>query len=540
MKKYFYLLTAMALFAMNVQAQFTGGAGTEAEPYQVATAEQLQAVSDFPTASFVLTDDIDLSDIVWKPIANFTGHFNGQGHTISNLTIESGEDGLGLFSRMNTPGVIENVVCRGFYIICNRWSGLLCGTNGNWETKGGLIKNCYIYDSTLEGTEFIGGFSGVSGGSYENCYAVNVTIEGSGTAVGGITGNNEAGGHYWNCMFHGTIIGTTNTGGICAFYNGNCSVDNCFENCVVYGNITSSGGTVGGIMGTPNWNVNNSNVINCAVFANVSGPGVGSIGGNAVRGKMIRNYATGNVTATGIYYHDNWQDPWNGGLCSVNFNGPVEDCYFSGTIETNADDVKTAGILGRNWDGVAVRNCYYNADGATQGMGDGDNPDLYDTNGMVPEDMLHLSNFKFSDMSKWQIVEGETTPFFANQTAPLKVTECTTTGIAGTGEAGLEKIFLIGSMSESIVKEAEIDGQSWNITFDEEEVVEGETLTVIGMGKDKMPSMVAKAKVESSTGIKNVNDNENVNNTVYDLQGRKINGNANHGIYIVNGKKILK
>ena len=75
MKKYFYLLTAMALFAMNVQAQFTGGAGTEAEPYQVATAEQLQAVSDFPTASFVLTDDIDLSDIVWKPIANFTGHF---------------------------------------------------------------------------------------------------------------------------------------------------------------------------------------------------------------------------------------------------------------------------------------------------------------------------------------------------------------------------------------------------------------------------------------------------------------------------------
>lgn len=87
MKKFFASMALMGMFAMNASAQFAGGTGTESDPYQVATAEQLQAVNDFLTASFVQTADIDLSEMVWKPIGTFTGHYNGQGFAISGLTI---------------------------------------------------------------------------------------------------------------------------------------------------------------------------------------------------------------------------------------------------------------------------------------------------------------------------------------------------------------------------------------------------------------------------------------------------------------------
>ena len=47
----------------------------------------------------------------------------------------------------------------------------------------------------------------------------NVTVEGT-EMVGGISGDNEGGGRYKDCSFHGSVIGSANTGGICAFYNG--------------------------------------------------------------------------------------------------------------------------------------------------------------------------------------------------------------------------------------------------------------------------------------------------------------------------------
>ena len=492
--------------AMSASAQFAGGTGTETDPYQIETAEQLQAVSDYATSYFVLNNDIDLADVTWTPIAAggaFTGNFDGNGKTVSNLVIENGNSGLGLFSRVNTPGVVKNLVIRDSYITGGDWCGILCSTNGNWEAKGGTFINCDIYDSSIEGGGSVGAFAGVAGGSFENCRAFNVTVEGSGTNIGGISGDNENGGHYWDCTFYGTIIANATVGGICGFYNGTCSVDNCFENCAVYGTVTSSSGTAAGLLGTPNWNTTNAHIINCAVFADVAGQAVGSFGGNALRGQLVNSYATGNVKATGLWSHDGYDDPWNGGLCAVNFNGPIQDCYYSGTITKTVDDVKIAGICGRNWPGIVVKNCYYNSDGAPMGMGDGDDPTVYDTHAMIPEDMTTLANYSFSDMSKWRNIDGETTPFFANQTAPVKFTECTTAKIAGTGDKDLAYVYLIGSMSESIRNAVSVADGTWTVSLEDGDVVEGETITAVGFGTDKMPSMVAKMKVvkDDGTGI---------------------------------------
>ena len=107
MKKYFLLASFLgATLTMSAQS-FAGGTGTAEDPYQVATAEQLQAVTDFTTSNFIQTADIDLYGVAFNPIATFTGVYDGGGHFIDNYTIESGSDGAGLFARLNTPGVFK-------------------------------------------------------------------------------------------------------------------------------------------------------------------------------------------------------------------------------------------------------------------------------------------------------------------------------------------------------------------------------------------------------------------------------------------------
>ena len=110
-----FLLTAPFLAAMLIipasaqMTKFAGGSGTAEDPWQINTAEQLDLIHNDLTAHYVLTEDIDLSDYEnWDPIGAFqplsdkpeeaeiphpdfafTGTFDGNGHTISNLTIDA-------------------------------------------------------------------------------------------------------------------------------------------------------------------------------------------------------------------------------------------------------------------------------------------------------------------------------------------------------------------------------------------------------------------------------------------------------------------
>lgn len=64
--------------------------GKEYLPGVVAiyTVEDLQAMSEDPTAAYMLMNDLDLGGARWTPVAGFSGSFEGNGHTISNLTID--------------------------------------------------------------------------------------------------------------------------------------------------------------------------------------------------------------------------------------------------------------------------------------------------------------------------------------------------------------------------------------------------------------------------------------------------------------------
>jgi hypothetical protein len=127
--------------------------------------------------NYYLTANLDMSGVTWDDVAlsnNFVGNFDGQGHTIDNLTIDStGEMNGGMFRNFNGA-----IVDTEIYATLNTtaWSGIIGGNIG--ETT--VIQNC-LFDADFEGSaetagwQFNGAIAGVVTGSY---ITNNVIVDG--------------------------------------------------------------------------------------------------------------------------------------------------------------------------------------------------------------------------------------------------------------------------------------------------------------------------------------------------------------------------
>jgi hypothetical protein len=127
------------------------------DPYEIASAADLVAINDYDiNAHYVLVADIDMSGMDWAtaPIFFFNGTLDGQGHTISNLTIEGGSN-LGLFSKILTNGIVTNLTIQNVDIIGHRFVGALAGESY------GHITNCHVTGS-VTGEDFVAGLVGLA------------------------------------------------------------------------------------------------------------------------------------------------------------------------------------------------------------------------------------------------------------------------------------------------------------------------------------------------------------------------------------------
>jgi hypothetical protein len=148
------------------------------DPYEITIAEELVAIIDYDiNAHYVLVADIDLSGMVWAtaPILFFDGTFDGQNHTISNLSIE-GINYVGLFGEIMANGVVRNLTIQDAFIIGNERVGILAGEST------GHITNCYV-TGNVTGVSYVGGLVGsVYGSTFEesisDCTA-NVVLSGN-------------------------------------------------------------------------------------------------------------------------------------------------------------------------------------------------------------------------------------------------------------------------------------------------------------------------------------------------------------------------
>lgn len=242
-------MLTMLLMSTNflVFAQFSGGTGVQADPYQITTLNDLETLSLNSVhwdKYFVQTADIDASATsTWNagagflPIGNnnnpFVGFYDGQGHIIDAMFINRNIPQVALFGHIWTTSTVNNL---GVININFTGLGASAGLVG---LHRGTITNCFS-TGELHCTDYSGGLAGSqSGGSILNCYSsVNVT----GTQrVGGLVGFNN-GGSVSNSYSRGTVLGTLYQGGLIGYEIGSITT-NSFWDQDNSGQLVSAGGT---------------------------------------------------------------------------------------------------------------------------------------------------------------------------------------------------------------------------------------------------------------------------------------------------------
>lgn len=208
---------------------FAGGSGTAADPYQIADASQLEGVRNDLTAHYTLIADIDLSGYEsWTPIGDFagteedpdmpdpsvafTGTFDGDNHTISNLTIADSETvrGLGLFGCTAGAAVIQNLVVENASV-ASQGQGVSAVIGMALQMNDGAVKNITLRgDNVISGTGMVGGIVGGGYCGIEDCTAEADIImtgsfaEGSGQSAGILAGGMSDAG--MGCTISGCVV----------------------------------------------------------------------------------------------------------------------------------------------------------------------------------------------------------------------------------------------------------------------------------------------------------------------------------------------
>ena len=381
-KKLFFVLGLLMAVVVQGQTYWNGtsnkvfsGSGTQTDPYLIGTAEQLAGLAertnvdkeDFAGQYIKLTADIYLTNFndtdtanwkQWIPIARtnsqqlsgggsttdysyFSGHFDGDGHTIYNLYYNGGagwgddwdpDDPLfdpaafigtldlnawnnALFTNVR-GGTIENL---------NMANGHMCGIQGtsflaNNTTDGAVVRNCHV-QGYFRGTGdmYPAGLVAYNYGLIENSSA-NVTTQGSGGA---------------------SLVYTNNQGGV-------------IRNCTATGTITPLGTSAAGLV-YRNEGLIEQSQSSVAIIGLTDSKGFGCRGGgfcwlNDIHGTIRECVATGNITATaaskGQYYAAS-------GFCVVNI-GRIESSYCTGDLidisATTGFEPAMASFVGQNGD----------------------------------------------------------------------------------------------------------------------------------------------------------------------------------------------
>lgn len=369
------------------------GEGTEADPYKVKTLDDLVLLADkvngeeptygttqtkyarpFLNKYFRMENDIDMSGYRFEPVGadwahQFAGTFDGNGHTITGLTVNTGDNGYaGLFGKTDTVSVIKNVKFdKADVKAANYYAGVVVawalGDIQNCSVTNSAVSNtgqtgaagiaaiarnmtgCSVTTSNITGAfGYAGGVAGQINGTISNCHAVNVSIKAGGVTdtypSGGVVGSLYM-GKAEKCYFSGTLDGryTSNlslggVAGVC--YQG--SIDKCYATGSVYGygNQAAVGGVVGNLYGSVTDSYSNVELISAA--SRYAGGITGYVrnwknaAGAACESAVKSSYAAGNVQAETYQYKPETERREILGTVMDGANPTLENIYFDRQI----------------------------------------------------------------------------------------------------------------------------------------------------------------------------------------------------------------
>ena len=183
---------AAASVTVHTVPLFCGGAGTDGEPWLICSARALYQVGTYPQYwgdDFTMTDSVDLSEvegefpIIGDATSPFTGSFDGQGHTITGLSIDADHDDVGLFGRIAEGATVQHLILHDVDVRGETYVGALAG-----HTLGDLQE--ITISGTIHGSSYVGGLAGSNLGLIERSQS-RADVEAVEDICGGLVGLNQ-------------------------------------------------------------------------------------------------------------------------------------------------------------------------------------------------------------------------------------------------------------------------------------------------------------------------------------------------------------
>lgn len=460
---------------------FTGnGSGTEKDPYQVTTADELFEVRNDLSAHYLQMNDIDLAEWIqednskqgWNPIGDasfaFTGNYNGNHKEITGLYINRPySDYVGLFGYVSN-GNIVNLLLKDSKIIGHNVVGVV------GQLSGGSIIDGKFVNISIDGNDYLGLVGYLVESVIGNCdivyynvsgnksvavlagYCRQSTINGNIAVLGNVKGNEYVSGgvaDYWigkydyyyptnesskitNNSIQATVISDHSASGIIGKegYDKDCYDDLTITDNIFCGTLTAN--IVQGIGG--NKGVHSYQIYKSTNYC------YGVNRRNIVLGKLY-----GKEGVYGIAVSSAKKDILNN-ICAADTITVVSGDIFRISPNSEQNNYANAAMtLIQNGKNTEVE------DGYTQGTG-------YGLKTLKKQSTYEGLGFDFNN--HWAIVEGESFPYNVRQSKPAVITSFVSGGkasILGTAE-GSGKVYV--KIGQTLYESYVLDGK-WEVSL---------------------------------------------------------------------------
>lgn len=155
-----------------------------------------------------LANDLDMSNIPMNSVdISYWGDFDAKGHTISNVVLKDGQDGLFI----NGAKAVNNLTVKNITVNAPD-ENTVGAVSGN-----GSMTNVHVENAKVIGGKYVGGICG-KGSSFVNCSIKNSTVTGADKTVGGLVGYSigdpDTASVTGNLVENVSVIGAYNVGGL--------------------------------------------------------------------------------------------------------------------------------------------------------------------------------------------------------------------------------------------------------------------------------------------------------------------------------------
>lgn len=365
---------------------------------KIYTVEDLLKMGTYLNGDFILMNDIDLSGVNWNPIginsAPFTGHLDGNGHKISNLTIDTSNytnrSSFGLFgyisfatiedlviedfeftseniektyyvgalagidltdlsSSTNEEPLIKEITTSGSYVVAKQSSSYPVYAGGLFgKVSFEIISNCKNFIGITNASHA----GGLVGTATKMMYALNSSNEGqinSTLYAGGLLGKCGTAFYASESSNKADITSVQAAGSLVGSVDYYAVITLCYNT----GNITSTtdntflgaGGLIGCCYSTGGEALPSVEISESYNRGNISAPCAGGLLGVTYEIKLTNVYNAGSVSG----------NKYSGSIFAYSSVGSVKQCLGSGSVSGSA--VKST--IGYGLTNVTFTDCYH-------------------------------------------------------------------------------------------------------------------------------------------------------------------------------------